>query len=108
MKILQYLGATKSIIERIFFIEGLLIALMGSIFGIAIGFTFCKLQESFGFIRTGDTGGSLIDIYPVDMRLMDFVLVFATVFILSSLVAYFSSKLSVKNIGNTTDIKSIE
>lgn len=108
MKILQYLGAEKSIIERIFFIEGLMISLLGSIVGLIIGYIFCTLQETYGFIRTGDIQSSLIDIYPVDIRLMDFVLVFATVFFLSTIVAYFSSKLSVKGIGKINDLKNID
>lgn len=108
MKVLQHLGAEKSTIERIFFFEGLMISLLGSIVGILIGYIFCVLQETYGFIRTGDTGGSLLDIYPVDIRLLDFILVFSTVFVLSSFVAYFSSKLSVKGIGKITDLKSAE
>lgn len=108
MKVLQHLGAERSTIERIFFIEGLMISLLGSIVGIVIGYIFCTLQEIFGFVRTGEGTGSLIDIYPVDIRLLDFILVFGTVFILSSLVAYFSSKLSVKGIGKITDLKSAE
>lgn len=108
MKILQHLGAEKSTIERIFFIEGLMISLMGSIVGILIGYIFCVLQEMYGFIRTGEVGTSLIDIYPVDIRALDFVLIFLTVFILSSIVAYFSSKLSVKGIGKIANIKNAD
>lgn len=108
MKILQHLGADKSIVERIFFIEGILIALIGSIFGIVIGYLFCKLQESYGFIRTGEMEGSLIDVYPIDIRLQDFVIVFTTVFVLSACVSYFSSKLSVREIGRMTDIKNAD
>ncbi len=108
MKILQHLGAEKNIIERIFFIEGLMISLLGSVVGIVIGYVFCVLQETYGFIRTGEVGTSLIDIYPVDIRPMDFILIFLTVFILSSIVAYFSSKLSVRNIGKITELKSAD
>ncbi|MBL1410549.1 FtsX-like permease family protein [Sphingobacterium faecale] len=108
MKILQHLGAKKSMVERIFFLEGVLIALIGSILGIIIGYIFCKLQQSFGFIRTGEMEGSLIDIYPIDIRLQDFLVVFMTVFILSTCVSYFASKLSVKEIGRITDIKNAE
>ena len=100
MKILQSLGAERSMIERIFFIEGILISLIGGVLGIIVGYIFCKLQEIYGFIRTGETDGSLIDVYPVDIRSEDFVLVFVTVASLSLLVAYFSSKLSVREIGN--------
>lgn len=108
MKILQYLGADKVTIERIFFIEGLMIALLGSIVGLIIGFIFCRLQAVYGFIRTGDMQGSLIDIYPIDIRWLDFVLVFFTVFILSSLVAFFSSKLSIKEIGKLPTVKNAD
>lgn len=108
MKVLQHLGAEKSLVERIFFIEGILIALMGSACGIIIGYIFCKLQESYGFIRTGEMEGSLIDIYPIDIRLQDFIIVFVTVFILSACVSYFSSKLSVREIGRITDIKNAD
>ena len=105
MKILQHLGAERTTIERIFFFEGLMISLFGSTVGLIIGYIFCALQENYGFIRTGDIGSSLIDIYPVDIRYMDFILVFLTIFILSALVSYFSSKLSVKNIGRVTEIE---
>jgi lipoprotein-releasing system permease protein len=104
MKILQSLGAEKSIVERIFFIEGVFIALMGGVIGIVVGDVFCTLQDMYGFVRTGAEDGSLIDIYPIDMRASDFILVFATVVVLSLVVSYFSSKLSVKEIGKVTNI----
>ncbi|MBE8722944.1 FtsX-like permease family protein [Sphingobacterium pedocola] len=100
MKVLQSLGAEQSMIERIFFIEGILISLIGGVVGIIVGYVFCKLQETYGFIRTGEMDGSLIDVYPVDIRSEDFVLVFVTVATLSLIVAYFSSKLSVREIGS--------
>ncbi len=108
MKVLQHLGANKSMVERIFFIEGILIALIGSALGITIGYVFCKLQEKFGLIRTGEMEGSLIDIYPIDIRSQDFIIVFTTVFILSACVSYFSSRLSVREIGRITDINKAE
>lgn len=108
MKILQHLGATRSTIERIFFFEGLMISLFGSVVGLIIGYTFCFLQAKFGFIRTGEAGASLLDIYPVDIRYMDFLLVFTTIIILSTIVSYFSSKLSVKNIGSPTTLQKTD
>lgn len=104
MKILESLGAERGLIERIFFTEGIFIALIGGVIGIVVGYVFCKLQELYGFVRTGAEDGSLIDVYPIDMRSSDFTLVFLTVVLLSVLVSYFSSKLSVKEIGKVTDI----
>lgn len=100
MKILHYLGAKKNIIERIFFLEGLMITILGSLAGIGIGYIFCILQQKYGFIRTGEIGTSLIDIYPIDIRVLDYALVLLTILSLSSVVSYFASKLSVQNIKN--------
>lgn len=106
MKILQSLGAEKNVIERVFFIEGVFIALIGGLIGVIVGYVFCKLQELYGFIRTGTDDGTLIDVYPIDMRASDFILVFTTMVALSLAVSYFSSKLSVREIGKVTDITS--
>lgn len=106
MKILQHIGANKSTIENIFFYEGIMIALIGSSIGIVVGYIFCYLQDAYGFIRTNNIEGNFIDVYPVDMRSQDFILVFLTISILSIIVSYFSSKLSVKEIGEITSLKS--
>ena len=106
MKILQHIGANKPTIENIFFFEGIMIALIGSSIGIIIGYIFCYLQDTYGFIRTNNIDGNFIDVYPVDMRLQDFILVFLTISILSIIVSYLSSKLSVKEIGEITTLKS--
>lgn len=106
MKILQSLGAEKSMIERIFLMEGICISLLGGLIGIIVGYIFCKLQDMYGFISTGQIEGTFIETYPVDIRPEDFILVFVTVATLSFIVSYFSSKLSVKEIGKITTIKS--
>lgn len=105
MKIIQSLGAEHSTIERIFLIEGVMISLIGGLIGVVVGYIFCKLQEIYGFIRTGDVQGGMLDVYPVDIRLEDFVLVFVTIVVLSWIVSYFSSKLSVKEIGSLATTK---
>lgn len=108
MKILQHIGANKSTIEKIFFYEGIMIAFIGSSVGILIGYVFCLVQDTYGFIRTNNPNGGFIDVYPVDMRTQDFILVFFTITTLSIIVSYFSSKLSVREIGKMTVLKSEE
>lgn len=98
MKTLKSLGAEDLLIQRIFFLEGILIALIGSVLGIVGGYIFCKLQEIYGWVRTTEAEGSLIDIYPVDIRFNDFILVFITIIVVSSFVSYMSSKLSIKEL----------
>ena len=93
--VLKSLGASPTLIKNIFFTEGLFIALIGCVSGLLIGLVFCLLQLRFGWITM--QGNNLItDVYPVSIRIGDFVLVFLTVLSISSLAAFVSSRLSVK------------
>jgi len=96
MTVLAGLGAGKRLIRRIFFYEGLMIAFIGSISGILIGLIFCLLQQRYGLIRMDEGANAILDVYPVDIRALDFVLVFATVMLVATAVSYVSSSLSVK------------
>lgn len=94
MVVLKSLGANKSLIQDIFFYQGVLIALIGSFVGGVLGLLFCMLQERYGFIQTNE--GSLFDAYPVDIRYTDFIIIFLTVMLVSTIVSYVASKLSIK------------
>lgn len=96
ISILAGLGATKSLIRRIFFYEGMLIALIGCVSGLFLGLLFCLSQYYWGWISIGNGENLITDAYPVDIRVSDFLLVFATVFIVSALIALISSRLSVR------------
>jgi len=98
MNILQSLGASKTLIQRIFFYEGVMIASIGSFVGIILGLLFCLFQERFGFVRTGEGANAIMDVYPVDIRWADFIVVFLTVMCVAIIVSYISSRLSVKEI----------
>lgn len=98
MKVLRSLGAAQSFIQQIFFFEGMIISFVGSLVGILIGYIFAKLQETYGFVRTNDLENSLLDIYPVDIRNGDLLLVFITVLVVSTCVSFISSKLSLKGL----------
>lgn len=97
--ILTSLGADKSLIRGIFFIEGMMISMLGCIVGMAVGLIFILLQQKFGFISMGGAN-MMIDTYPVAIKFFDFVLVFGTVLSVSIIASAISSRLSVKNIGN--------
>lgn len=108
MTILASLGADKTLIQRIFFLEGVMIAFIGGLIGIGVGFIFCLLQKRFGIIRTGEDVNPIMDIYPVDIRALDFVLVFITVMLAALLVSYISSLLSVRELERDTSMRSID
>lgn len=94
--ILSSLGANDQLIRGIFFLEGMMISMLGCIAGMAAGLVFILLQQQYGFIEMSGTN-LMIDSYPVGIKLTDFVLVFGTVLLVSLIASAISSRLSVKN-----------
>ena len=86
---LQCLGATKSMLRRIFFVQGVLISIVGVAIGLLLGFVVCFLQQQFGIVKMGD-GNFIVDAFPVSMHLTDFVVVFALVIVLSMASVWFT------------------
>lgn len=77
---LSHLGADASQVVRIFLYEGRLIALCGSLLGIALGVGLCLLQQHYGLLRLGDGSANfIINAYPVSISPLDLLLVFVTV-----------------------------
>jgi lipoprotein-releasing system permease protein len=95
--VLTSLGANKQIIKGIFFCEGMMISLVGCIAGMILGLTFCIVQQRFSLIKMGGKM-SVIDAYPIDMKLSDFGLVFLTVGIISVIASAISAQLSIKGL----------
>ena len=96
--ILISLGANKSLIQGIFFFEGMMISFIGCIAGMVVGFIFCLLQQTFAFIKFGDNL-TAIDAYPIGFKAFDFVLVFLTVGSISTIASGISARLSIKRLG---------
>ena len=96
ISVLMGLGANDRLIRRIFFYEGVLISLIGCVAGLVLGLLFCLSQQAFGWIQFGEGENLVTDVYPVDIRYSDFLLVFLTVFAISALISAVSSRLSVK------------
>ncbi|MCX2573504.1 ABC transporter permease [Pedobacter sandarakinus] len=94
--ILSSLGASKTLIKRIFLFEGMMITMSGCILGLIIGLVFYYIQQNYGIIKM--SGNTLLDAYPIGLKWKDYVLVFLTVGIFSFLASALSSNLSVKKI----------
>lgn len=88
--ILKAMGAGRSLIQRIFLAEGLLIALTGAAIGTVIAVLICLGQQKFGWVKLGG-GTFVVDAYPVNMQLFDFILVWVTILIISLLAAWYPS-----------------
>ena len=82
---LRSLGASDSLLARIFLYEGNLIALAGALLGLVLGVILCLLQQRFGFISLGQSGAFVVEAYPVSVHLTDVLLVFVTVVVVSTL-----------------------
>ena len=88
--VLQALGGHRSFIRKIFISEGLLLAFIGGIVGMLLALIIAVLQIKFHLIPLA--GGSfLIDYFPVKLRVWDFVLVGATVFVIALIAAWLPS-----------------
>ncbi len=91
--VLFSMGANEKLIKRIFLIEGLLISFSGAILGLLLGYLLCILQIEFGFIKLGqDASAFIIPYYPVKLYFADFVAVFAVVFFIGLVAAWFPVK----------------
>ena len=95
--VLQSFGADVSMLRKIFIIDGLLITMTGAISGLAIGFFICWLQQQFGLIALGGSGTFVIDAYPVQMLLIDFIYVFGAVAVIGLLAAWYPSQRLIRD-----------
>lgn len=91
--VLFSMGTDESRIKKIFIHEGILITLLGTIFGLALGFLLCFLQMKTGLLKLGSDGGAfVIPYYPVKMQLSDFLAVFAIVMVIGLGAAWYPVK----------------
>jgi lipoprotein-releasing system permease protein len=95
--ILSSLGAGKKLVQGIFFFEGMMISGIGCIAGMVVGLIFCLFQQKYGFIKMG-ASMSVIDAYPIELRVKDFGLVLLTVGFIAVMASWISSRLSIKNL----------
>jgi lipoprotein-releasing system permease protein len=88
--VLHSLGADESRIKKIFFSEGILISLTGTLTGLILGFLLCFLQIKFELLKLGSNSESfVIPYYPVKMLASDFLAVFTIVMIIGFAAAWY-------------------
>lgn len=89
--LLRAMGMNQQTIRSIYFIQSILISFIGLIIGLIIGGVFVYLQDRYGLITIGGSEEFLIQQYPVKMIYSDYLLVFATVMILSIITGWLTS-----------------
>lgn len=85
MRTLSGMGVTESFIRRVFFLEGMLIVLVGTVSGLLVGLGLCGLQQWTGMVSLQD---SVVESYPVLVMWTDLVLIFFAVMAIGTLAAW--------------------
>ncbi|MBM3413389.1 MAG: ABC transporter permease [Bacteroidetes bacterium] len=82
IQVLQALGASKQLVQRIFLTEGLLLSMLGSGIGMLLAYGLAWLQITYHLIPL-EGGSFLIDYYPVAVKAEDFFLIAGTVLVIA-------------------------
>jgi lipoprotein-releasing system permease protein len=101
IKTLRNLGASNTLIRRIFLMEGWMISILGAIIGLVIGSIIAWLQARFGLIKLSGSGSFIIDAYPVVYKFPDVLKVFFTVIFIGFLAAWYPVRYISKKFLNT-------
>ncbi|MHA8086214.1 ABC transporter permease [Aquirufa sp. Wall-65K1] len=89
------MGFTKKQMFQTFLLVGVLISFSGAIIGMLLGYGLGYIQQEYGIISLG-IPNSLIDAYPIEMRLADFVQTALVVIIITFLASIFPAKKAVE------------
>jgi lipoprotein-releasing system permease protein len=89
---LRSLGLDKENLRKIFLFEGWMISIGGALLGLLIGSAICWIQQTFHVIKLSNMGSFLIDYYPVQMQLNDFIAVFVTVVVIGLVASWYPVK----------------
>ncbi len=83
---LQNMGAENSLIRKIFLLEGWFIAFIGALAGLVLGSIICLLQLEFGLVELPQA--FVVQYYPVEMRVSDFLSVFFIVLVIGFIASW--------------------
>ncbi len=87
--VLRLLGMSNKEVKKIFLYSGLLITLLGSIIGVCLGGCLILVQQHIGLIRLEN---SIVDFYPVSLKLIDLVSTIIVLCLLGGLSTWFAVK----------------
>ena len=91
-RILLHLGAQEKTIRLIFLLEGWLISILGTIFGLIIGVALCLGQQHFGWLKLGNGSNYIVSSYPVQVQVSDVLLVTCIVLALGLISAWYPAR----------------
>lgn len=77
IRTLSSMGAPKSMIRRIFVLEGWLVTFIGMVCGLVLGVVLCVIQQQLGIIKM--PGSFIVSSYPVVINWVDILITFVGV-----------------------------
>lgn len=91
LKTMYNFGATLKELRRIYFIQGMLVTAGGGLIGVLLGVLLIGSQLVFGWVKIGSIN------YPVELQLINILIVFGTIFVLGIIASKIaSSRISKK------------
>ena len=93
--ILRSMGVTEKSILQIFMFEGLLIGILGTLFGVIIGYLVCYIQIHYNIYPLDPTQYK-IDSLPIQIRISDFFFISGAAMLLSFLASLYPAKKAAK------------
>lgn len=92
IQILSHLGADEATIRRVFLLEGWFISSLGALIGLISGVLLCLGQQHFEWLKLGSGAEYVISAYPVQVQVLDIVLVTVIVLALGFVAALYPSR----------------
>ena len=94
---LSSLGCNQYMIRNIFFKEGLLISLLGSLLGLLFGLFICYVQMEFKLITFSDAS---LEYWPIVIKAVDVLLLLSVLTIVGFVSSYLPGRLLMKKVFN--------
>lgn len=94
ISVLHALGGSRNFIQKVFLSEGLLLAITGGGIGMLLALLLAWLQTEFHLVPLG--GSFLITHFPVQLRLMDFLLIGGTVLVIALAASWLPARKAAK------------
>ena len=91
ISVLHALGGSRSLIQKIFLSEGLLLAIIGGGIGMILALTLALLQIRYHLIPL-QGGTFLINYFPVKLNIADFILVSVTILVIALIASWIPAR----------------
>ena len=93
LKTLYDVGATIADLRRVFFVQGILLSVLGGLLGVTIGALLIGSQLAFSWFKITPTLA-----YPVDFQIINVLIVLATIFVLGIIASKIASSIINKKL----------